>query len=1470
MKRLRQLSAFALWGILLSFAVVSSLTASDGGFQYKKDPYLRFRNFSPADGLGSGLVLAILQDDYGIMWFGTTTGLTRYDGRQFRIYQNQDNRHSLSDNLVTSLAEDIYGNIWVGTGNGLNRYDRGSDTFVRYGGHGEENPILSNSYVRALYADGDGYLWVETRGGFLSRLDTGKGEWVHKSHAGRDFEGEYYYHRIFEDPAGSLWLGGRNMSLKVLHEKDMGRISEVDFEESLLSKETAGVATTPDGTLFFTNYPDNLVRYDPESDRIEPVLKLDISPVSMASDERGRLWAGGKDGLRLVDLAEKTVKVLENDPSNPNSLLSSVVYSLYKDQDGGIWVGTDKGVSYCSHNLNLIRHYRFLNGVGQGMTSDAVTTLMSDSDGLLWVGTAENGVDTVSLAHEQFGNLTYELLSNDIDPQTFEREKEVLKQYFRHRFIVPERASVTEAQLFASYEIYRNTPKHFTSTNENRVSALYQDRAGNIYVGLWAHAGFNVYDKDKDVFKRYALWSKESDHSYPRIFEGNLFGSNWYNGFLEDRRGNLWIATWEGVGLNLFDRERGVFLPRHYMPGNLPGKNFLKLVYDAGTERMYMAGTHYYGYYDSGSDRYIRYATAIPKDYPNKEILEGYTPYFDARFLDLPSEAVFIDYVVQDSVVWISTHNALVKHILGTDIVETVLQDIEIAGSLLVEGSDGGTIWLAKSGGIRRIDARTNRSETVLQLPGEEIFAIREDRKGTLWIGTDKNLYPYDISENKLLPAIRGVVKVSCLYNDRESGDLFVGCETGFVRVQDRQIISEMPFGGSAPGLPGTSISQIYRGSDGVFWIGTNGGLVQMDPDTGERTVFVHNAADRYSLIDNRVYSICEDGNGDLWVSTISGLCRLDRNIGQFIDMSQPDDRTLTSRLTSCLMEDHAGKIWIGTTENGVSVLDPRTDRLRHFIHQSWDKNSLSDNYVNCIFEDSRNIVWIGTRKGLDYYEPQRDSLARAGSLEGYRVMHIEEDASGKLWASTNDGLFCLDAEGNVLRTLRDFPGLPGPGFGRAGTRLPDGRLAFGGNYGFCVFDPATVMADFQPKRVVISGFAIRDSLRYGDATGLTEVVLRYRDNSFSLSFSAPDYDTGDRIHYRYKLEGFDREWIYTEPPLLSAKYTNLPPGKYIFTVEASNGFGEWHDVVTRLPIGVKTPWYRQAWFFILLLLLVAGGIRWFVRYREKRLKEENLRLEKMVEDRTGELTEANRKLTASETELRAMNDSKNKFFSIISHDLRNPLKALNLTARSLYEQYDTLNEDEKYNIVRVMHESTGQTGQLLENLLMWVVSQMKVLKPEFRVVNLSGTIESTFEVLELIARKKNIRLITTVSPDVRVWADENLLSTILRNLVSNAIHFSYSGAEVTVYAEERDDKVFVSVADQGVGISKENQQRLFRPDTKLQTKGTDNEPGTGLGLVIAGEFIRLLGGEISLHSEKGKGTIFTLSLKTYNADEPR
>ncbi len=273
----------------------------------------------------------------------------------------------------------------------------------------------------------------------------------------------------------------------------------------------------------------------------------------------------------------------------------------------------------------------------------------------------------------------------------------------------------------------------------------------------------------------------------------------------------------------------------------------------------------------------------------------------------------------------------------------------------------------------------------------------------------------------------------------------------------------------------------------------------------------------------------------------------------------------------------------------------------------------------------------------------------------------------------------------------------------------------------------------------------------------------------------------------------------------------------------------------------------------ILLILIIA-----FIIYRQFLHKKKTASL---LESKNTELEQANIKLAESEANLKELNATKDKFFSIISHDLRNPFISIIGMSEILLEDYKEIPDEERINFVGQINSAGKFTHHLLENLLNWAGMQTERIKVNKTNFNLREVVDEIIQLNSSNAKMKSIELFSSIHEEITINADKFMVDTVIRNLVSNAIKFTREGGKIGVSSETKDDKISIIIEDNGVGIQAENLKKLFRIDNQIKTKGTAGEAGSGLGLILCKEFIEKNDGTITVESEHGKGSRFILTL---------
>lgn len=313
---------------------------------------------------------------------------------------------------------------------------------------------------------------------------------------------------------------------------------------------------------------------------------------------------------------------------------------------------------------------------------------------------------------------------------------------------------------------------------------------------------------------------------------------------------------------------------------------------------------------------------------------------------------------------------------------------------------------------------------------------------------------------------------------------------------------------------------------------------------------------------------------------------------------------------------------------------------------------------------------------------------------------------------------------------------------------------------------------------------------------------------------------------------------------------------------------------------------------FVYSAIFVAGGltILWYrknskekvLEIEEKQMELENeifvrKGIEAMINDYTSELqltteelSNTNDRLKESEKELTHLNQAKDRFFSIIGHDLRAPIGNFKTITEMLLDEDELLDAQTRKELLLEMKNSAATLFELLENLLHWAKSQSNKMPYKPKAIEMENLIEKTLKIFAANAKNKKVELRSKIQQPAKVWADPNSVQSVLRNLLSNAIKFTPKNGKITLSLEKNNGKAQIAVEDTGIGISNENKKKLFRLDKYFTTPGTNDEPGSGLGLILCKEFVEKNNGTIWAESEIGRGSRFIFTLPLYENQQEK
>ena len=1049
-------------------------------------------------------------------------------------------------------------------------------------------------------------------------------------------------------------------------------------------------------------------------------------------------------------------------------------------------------------------------GSNDGLSQNTVRCTFQDKKGFIWLGTMDglNKYDGYKFTvYKKDANTPNGLSSNDI--------KSIAEDADGKLWIATWEGGVNVFDpRFNQFTHYRKGIKSSVSgtISSDYIECIFVDSDNNVWIGT-ASDGLDFYDSKKKQFVHYAMARNQA---------GGLLSNN-ISAIYEDKNKNIWIGTTNG--LNLFDKKTRSFrsISQQHPGTNAAPSNKIKFVFEDSRHNLWIGS---YGGGLSLLNRQTETLTPFKKnELANDVLLSVAEDNLGNLWIGTENDGLTLFNPQKDSFTHFRT-NENSKDNITSNTINSVLKDRQ------------GNIWLGTlNGGVNVINPGAGKFNHYRHLQNSNSLSnnivnfIYEDSKNRLWIATDGGgLDRFDRTRNEFK-------NFRHLQNNRNS-------------------------------IAGDYVLTITEDKNHDLWIGTWGdGITVFNPDQNRYRHYLNDPANPRTLSHNYAFYIFKDSREQIWVGTYGGGLDLYDPASDSFTHFIHDPRnqsSLSNNYILTLQESRTGNLLIGTDGGGLCIMDQTTGTFKRYKHSD-DPNSLSNNSVTSIWEDPQGNLWLGTNYGMNRLNPKTGKITQWYTRNGLPndvITGLLSDEAGNLWISTTKGISKYNLTKNTFENFGPTDGLQGNEFKSGRCLSRNGKLYLGGFNGFNEFSPKDTQTTSKEPPIVFTSFQIfnnevpvgeRNSPLRESINTIKEIVLSYAESVITFEFAALNYVNNEKVRYAYMLEGFDKQWSRIGGKN-NVTYTNLDAGEYTLKVKTIANNGDLSANSAELKLIVTPPFWKTWWFRLLILIAIVGIILLLFYQRVASIEQRNKQLEDVVTSRTRELKEANEDLEIS-------NHTKDRFFSILAHDLKNPIAALSGISDLLKTKFPQLSNEEIYNYINDINKSSNSIQNLLINLLDWARTQTQNIAYLPEDLSIHELLLKNETLLEQQMKSKNIRFTLEVDPAHSTFADAQMIDTVLRNLLSNSIKFTPVNGTITVKSHENNDSIVLSFIDTGIGMSREQAESLFDIQRQSITSGTEGETGTGLGLVIVKEFIEANKGSISVDSMPDEGTTFTVVL---------
>ena len=956
------------------------------------------------------------------------------------------------------------------------------------------------------------------------------------------------------------------------------------------------------------------------------------------------------------------------------------------------------------------------------------------------------------------------------------------------------------------------------------ISSLY-DTTDNIWIGT--EDGVYIFDYETENFEPFKVLTAQGDSIKSNV-----------NHIAEDRDGNLWFST---VGQGIFKYNISKHYLEHYEFKDANGLMASVLI---DSENQIWAVTNW------GSPTVSKLNKAENK-------FEPFPITYEAGQYNSNSLVMLED---SEHALWLGTWECGLQKIdRYTGKAITYLHPSEGKGAThihslmeyaphqLLIGSDDGLLLFNTLTCEHQLF--TEDETNPYSLSNRFVYPIVKDREGGIWVGTyyggvnylSPNTGQFEcFAHSRFYNSVNGTV-IGRFCED-SSGYIWIASDDGGLSrfaPKDKQFTHYMP-DEHRNSLSYHNVHALCMDDDDL-WIGTyTGGVNVLNTKTGTFRVYTTKGGDLTTLDGTSSYAIFRDREKRIWVTSMAGINLYNREEDNFIRVKDLESLTID------IDQDADGNIWFSTQGKGLFKYNPDKKTWKNYVYSN-TPGALVNDQVNCVLIDGNGNMWVGTMNGLCKYDAGEDRFeAIPLDIPSRNICGIVEDQH-VLWLTTTKGLVRY-APGESCQVFTRSDGLQSEQFlPNAALKASDGKIYVGSVNGFNAFYPYQIKMNKVLPPVVITGLEIfNKEIRIGDKklpkalNWMAELDLSYKDHVFSLLYASLSYCTPEKNQYAYKLEGFDKDWNYVGSQN-KATYTNLPAGTYVFKVKATNNDGIWSNQEASLKITIHPPFYWSTASKILYFIWVCIALTFFIRFLLKRTEKKH----------TAEINQLN---VSKEKEV---HEAKIKFFTMIAHEIRTPVSLiigpLEKIMKSSIPMPAVLRDD-----LNIIDRNSQRLLFLVNQLLDFRKVEQEGITMRYASQNIRQLLQAVCERFKPFITQHGAHLeVEYPDADFTAMVDSEAITKMISNLLTNASKYTKDKVVLSCIVQPEQHTFVVKVTDNGIGISKEDRKRIFKPFFQAM----DNKPGTGIGLSIVKSIVESHNGCIEVESEINKGSSFIVTL---------